>query len=91
MSAPDEKTMGMAFRIVLSILGFCAMVLFYSIWDNTNKLKETTGSLDGRLIKIETKLDDELKARTKEDERRDRAIEELQRIVNSNHQKKESQ
>lgn len=69
------------FKTALTLLGFTSSVLFYSIWDNTNQLTRMTNSLDGRLIKIETKLDDELAARAKDDARRDKAIEELYQMI----------
>ena len=69
------------FKTALTLLGFTSSVLFYSIWDNTNQLTRMTNSLDGRLIKIETKLDDELAAMAKDDARRDKAIEELYQMI----------
>ena len=79
MSAPDK--INVMFKTALTLLGFTSSVLFYSIWDNTNQLTRMTNSLDGRLIKIETKLDDELAARAKDDARRDKAIEELYQMI----------
>lgn len=79
MSAPDKTNV--MFKTALTLLGFTSMVLFYSIWDNVNTLTRMTNSLDGRLIKIETKLDDELASRAKDDARRDKAIEELYQMI----------
>ena len=76
-----DKT-NLMFKTILSILGFALMVIFYQIWNGLNDVTRITNSLDGRLIKIETKLDDEISNMSKEDARRDKAIEELYQMVN---------
>ncbi len=83
MSSIPEQKPDLLLKVLLSLLGFALTVIFYSIWTGQKDLVRITNSLEGRLIKIETKLDDELTARTKDDVRRDKSIEELQQAINN--------
>lgn len=82
MSLTEQKQLDFIYKGVLSLLGVALTVIFYSIWNGQKDLVRITNSLEGRMIKIETKLDDELTARSKDDARRDKTIEELQQAIN---------
>lgn len=83
MSVSEQKQLDLIFKGVFVLLGFALTIIFYSLWNNVSELTKITNSLDGRLIKIETKLDDELAARIKEDARRDQEIEQIKKIISA--------